>query len=292
MESNSLAVLETLGNTSLRETLQRIWMDEYTETTGKINPKVARQLAESGLLTTDGRVYSQRYFRLVIESKPGNGLEVDYTNMNVLRKASVFVAYPESHKQCAESISTLAAFALDYGVAQLKLKSLSPILICVNRPDLLRSYNDYYLFSYPAKKTVHAGFPSLKRIREDTIRGYVCHVYGIVHEVGHLFFSHPDRCLSESWAIFFGNTVTKELDRCLGQSAWYVPYDYVKHDLSKVKSVTAREEQIAEYIEAFQHHAAKGNLAGLFVKLAEEKDVESIVLSPDPLENGSLRNSK
>ncbi len=82
------------------------------------------------------------------------------------------------------------------------------------------------LSTTPANYRVYLYIQSIKDLEEPT-KSHLHHVYGFIHEIGHIMFMTDNNIFNEGWANYAaGFRIVSEVYHDLGDDVWPQPYNY------------------------------------------------------------------
>ena len=136
------------------------------------------------------------------------------------RTPNVFITYPNGFQEYATSILKICDTAL---AKYLEVFAMTTpdihIFIRTDLDDLFACAvpHEYQIFNYLRGMSDCAPPPSGPH-----------HVYGFIHEIGHLMFMTDNGIFNEGWAHYAASKIVDEVYRELGDTAWPRPYNYSK----------------------------------------------------------------
>ncbi|UCE10764.1 MAG: hypothetical protein JSW61_02190, partial [Candidatus Thorarchaeota archaeon] len=131
----------------------------------------------------------------------------------------VFVAYPPGFEEYATAILKICETGFLKYVEVFGLSTADiHIFIRTNQESLFACYShEYRIFNY---------LRSIDDCRPPPNGAH--HVYGFLHEMGHMVFSTDNGAFNQGWAHYAASRIVDEVYRELGDTAWPRPYNYSK----------------------------------------------------------------
>jgi hypothetical protein len=140
----------------------------------------------------------------------------------------ILVTYPDGFEEYASAISKICDLALsEYAHVFGMVKPQLPIHVFIYANASASGQKAPTLGTTVANYSIYLYVDSVEDLEPPTVPSHAHHVYGFIHEIGHIMFFTDNLMFSEGWADYAAAyRILPEVYSILGNSAWPIPYNY------------------------------------------------------------------
>jgi len=134
----------------------------------------------------------------------------------------IFITYPANFQDYATAILRICA------TAQSEYNSVFSISRMGSHIFIYSNATEQWLFTTPESNRIYLYVKSIDDMQPPNKSGF-CHIYGFIHEMGHIAFPVDNPIFNEGWAHYAaGFRIVPAVYNRLGDNVWPQPYNYSK----------------------------------------------------------------